>query len=61
MTANEYMETVTGFSASLLQSLGNDTEKAASYANRAIIDMSDNSNKMRNINGKHTECLPGFC
>ena len=46
MSANQYMETVTGFSASLLQSLGGDTEKAADYANRAIIDMSDNANKM---------------
>lgn len=46
MSANEYMQTVTSFSASLLQSLGGDTEKAASYANRAVIDMSDNANKM---------------
>lgn len=46
MSANKYMETVTGFSASLLQSLGNDTEKAADYANQAVIDMSDNANKM---------------
>lgn len=44
--ANEYMETVTSFSASLLQSLGGDTDKAADYANRAIIDMSDNANKL---------------
>ena len=40
------METVTSFSASLLQSLGGDTDKAEDYANRAIIDMSDNANKM---------------
>lgn len=46
MSANEYMETVTGFSASLLQSLGGDTEKAADYADMAIRDMSDNANKM---------------
>lgn len=46
MSANEYMSTVTGFSASLLQSLGNDTKKAAAYADRAIVDMSDNANKM---------------
>ena len=46
LSANEYMETVTSFSASLLQSLGNDTTKASEYANRAIIDMSDNANKM---------------
>ena len=44
--ANEYMSTVTGFSASLLQSLSGDTEKAADYANQALIDMSDNANKM---------------
>lgn len=46
MSANNYMETVTSFSASLLQSLGGDTVKAAEYADRAIIDMSDNANKM---------------
>ncbi len=46
LSANEYMETVTGFSASLLQSLGGDTEKAAQYADTAIRDMSDNANKM---------------
>lgn len=46
LSANAYMETVTSFSASLLQSLGNDTEKAVEYANMAIIDMSDNANKM---------------
>lgn len=46
LSANEYMETVTSFSASLLQSLGGDTEKAAQVADQAIIDMSDNANKM---------------
>lgn len=46
LSANEYMETVTSFSASLIQSLGGDTEKAAEIADRAIIDMSDNANKM---------------
>ena len=46
MSANKYMDTVTSFSASLLQSLGGDTEKAADYANQAVIDMSDNANKM---------------
>jgi phage-related protein len=46
LSANEYMETVTSFSASLLQSLGGDTEKAAKYADQAITDMSDNANKM---------------
>ncbi len=46
LSANEYMETVTSFSASLLQSLGQDTEKSAKYADMAISDMSDNANKM---------------
>lgn len=46
MSANEYMSTVTSFSASLLQSLGGDTEKAAESADMAIIDMADNANKM---------------
>lgn len=46
LSANAYMENVTGFSASLLQSLAGDTEKAAEIANMAMIDMSDNSNKM---------------
>ena len=46
MSANEYMFTVTSFSASLLQSLGGDTDKAAEYANQALTDMSDNANKM---------------
>lgn len=46
MSANEYMETVTSFSASLIQSLGGDTEKASEYADKAITDMSDNANKM---------------
>ncbi len=46
LSANEYMETVTSFSASLIQSLGGDTEKAAKYADMAITDMSDNANKM---------------
>lgn len=46
MSANEYMTTVTAFSASLLQSMGNDTEAAAEKANLAITDMSDNANKM---------------
>lgn len=44
MTANEYMDTVTSFSASLISSLGGDTEKATSYADRAIQDMADNAN-----------------
>ena len=46
LSANDYMETVTSFSASLLQGLGGDTAKAASYADLAITDMADNANKM---------------
>lgn len=46
LSANQYMETVTSFSASLLQSMGGDTQAAAEKANRAITDMSDNANKM---------------
>ena len=46
LSANEYMSTVTSFSASLLQSLGGDTEAAAKYADMAVSDMSDNANKM---------------
>ncbi len=46
LSANEYTDTVTSFSASLLQGLGGDTDKAAEIANQAIVDMSDNANKM---------------
>lgn len=46
LSANEYMETVTSFSASLLQSLNGDTAKSAEVADMAIIDMADNANKM---------------
>lgn len=46
LTANSYMETITGFSASLLQGLGGDTEKAAQIGNMAVTDMADNANKM---------------
>jgi phage-related protein len=46
LSANDYMETVTSFSASLLQSMGGNTEKAADKANMAMIDMGDNANKM---------------
>ena len=46
ISANDYMETVTSFSASLLQSLDGDTTKSAEYADRAIVDMADNANKM---------------
>lgn len=44
MSANQYMEQVTGFSAALITSLGNDTNAAADYANMAMVDMSDNAN-----------------
>lgn len=46
LSANEYMKTVTGFSAALLASLGNDTESAAEKADVAVTDMADNANKM---------------
>lgn len=46
MSANEYMSTITGFAASLLQGLGGDTEKAAQIGNLAVEDMADNANKM---------------
>ncbi|GAA5410030.1 hypothetical protein SuUB92_20040 [Streptococcus uberis] len=46
LSANAYMENVTGFSASLISSLGGDTAKASKIANMAMIDMADNSNKM---------------
>jgi hypothetical protein len=46
LSMNQYMETVTSFSASLIASLGGDTAKAADYADKAIIDMADNANKM---------------
>ncbi|HEM2987937.1 TPA: hypothetical protein U2D92_000750 [Streptococcus suis] len=46
LSANEYMENVTSFSASLISSLGGDTAAAAELANRAMTDMSDNANKM---------------
>ncbi|MFU1842224.1 hypothetical protein ACM6QH_13930, partial [Enterococcus faecium] len=46
LSANAYMETVTSFSASLIQSVGGDTQKAAKLADQTIVDMSDNANKM---------------
>ena len=46
LSANAYMETITSFSASLIQSLGGDTKAAAEIGNQAIVDMSDNANKM---------------
>lgn len=60
LSANAYMETVTSFSASLLQSLGGDTKKAADYADRAIIDMSDNANKMGTSMGLIQNAYQGF-
>lgn len=46
ISANNYMSTITGFSASLIQSLGGDTAKAAKIGNMAVLDMADNANKM---------------
>ena len=46
LSANDYMETITGFSASLLQSLNGDTAKVAEVGNMAVTDMADNANKM---------------
>lgn len=46
MSANDYMESATSFSATLIQSLGGDTDQAVEYANKAITQMSDNSSKM---------------
>ena len=60
MSANQYMETVTSFSASLLQSLGGDTKKAAAAADQAIIDMSDNANKMGTSIGSIQAAYQGF-
>lgn len=60
MSANEYMNTVTSFSASLLQGLGGDTEKAAAVANVAITDMSDNANKMGTDMGLIQNAYQGF-
>lgn len=60
MSANEYMENVTSFSASLLQSLGGDTRLAAEYADRAMVDMSDNANKMGTDMSRITDAYQGF-
>ncbi len=60
VSANSYMEQVTSFSASLLQSLDGDTEKAAEYANRALVDMSDNANKMGTDIGSIQWAYQGF-
>ena len=60
MSANSYMTQVTGFSASLLQSLGGDTAAAAESANQALTDMSDNSNKMGTSMESITYAYQGF-
>lgn len=60
MSANEYMETVTGMSASLIQSLGGDTAKASSQANKAIQDMSDNANVFGSDIGSIQNAYAGF-
>lgn len=61
MSANQYMEMATSFSASLLQSLAGDTQKAADIADMAMIDMSDNANKMRNIYGSNNGGISRLC
>lgn len=60
LSANRYMEQVTSFSASLLQSLGGDTKKAAQYADQAVIDMSDNANKMGSSMQSIQDAYQGF-
>lgn len=60
MSANEYMQNVTSFSASLLQSVAGDTSKAADIADMAMIDMSDNANKMGTSMEAITNAYQGF-
>ena len=60
MSANDYMSTVTSFSASLIQSLGGDTEVAVKYADMAITDMADNANKMGTDIGLIQNAYQGF-
>ena len=60
LSANAYMENMTSFSASLLQSVGGDTEKAADIGNMAMIDMSDNANKMGTSIGDIQHAYQGF-
>lgn len=60
LSANDYMETVTNFSASLISSLGGDTKKAAKLADVAIVDMSDNANKMGTDMGMIQNAYQGF-
>lgn len=60
LSANDYMQSVTSFSASLLQSMGGDTEAAADKANMALIDMSDNANKMGTSMESIQDAYKGF-
>jgi hypothetical protein len=60
LSANQYMETVTSFSASLLQSLGGDTAAAARVSDMAVQDMSDNANKMGTDMGMIMNAYQGF-
>lgn len=60
LSANEYMNTATAFAASLVSSLGGDTEQAAELANTAISDMSDNSNKMGTAMSSIQDAYNGF-
>lgn len=60
MSANDYMSTVTSFSASLISSLGGDTEEAVKYADMAITDMADNANKMGTDIGLIQNAYQGF-
>lgn len=60
LSANDYMQSVTGFSASLLQGLGGDTGKAAEVANMAMADMSDNANKFGSDMGSIQYAYQGF-
>lgn len=60
LSANQYMETVTSFSASLLQGLKGDTEKSAQYAHMAVTDMADNANKMGTSMSMIQDAYQGF-
>lgn len=60
LSANEYMDTVTSFSASLIQSTGGDAAKATDLANTAITDMADNANKMGTSMGEIQNAYQGF-
>lgn len=60
LSANQYMEQATGFAASLISSTGGDTAKAADIANQALIDMSDNANKMGTDMGALQNAYQGF-